>query len=546
MKRISRNIRYLENKAIKGDVSASFQLFTNYENGEDVDANPDTAQYYFEQCEEALSFDETLSSAKPINKLSLESLDLYHFRKFLHLPILFEKDITVFIGDNGSGKTTILDAITRSFSWINARIVYQGRNGRTLDDSDITIGVKANAEVNAIFSLGERTKYKGSLVRPAKGIETAKNSKLEDYTSLANLFRMINVRKLQQSAKEINIPLLAFYSVERSNIKSNISFDLEKVSSEVSDSRFDAIDKSVLDGTGNISDFLKWFIYADNLSNSLELSRLSKVRDEIAALEKVAIDDTSTLYEILTAKRKEEKELNNKLLKSNAESNNAIIESVKKAITTAVPSVSDIFIDRSSGRAEVRLINENVNINFSQASKGQQVYISLIADIARRLISLNPSLSNRLNGQGIVLIDEVELHLHPDWQKNILKNLTSTFPNIQFIVSTHSPIVISGVQSRNIRILGKNSDGEYVASPPVAQSYARSPSEILYTIMHVDLSDRFPESSTLEKYRKIVEQGDYKSEKAQKMRKELMEVLGNSHEELIRLDMVIRRRELLG
>ncbi|TOP64259.1 hypothetical protein CGH11_25480, partial [Vibrio parahaemolyticus] len=86
-----------------------------------------------------------------------------------------------------------------------------------------------------------------------------------------------------------------------------------------------------------------------------------------------------------------------------------------------------------------------------------------------------------------------------------------------FIVSTHSPIVISGVQSRNIRILGKNSDGEDVASPPVAQSYARSPSEILYTIMHVDLSDRFPESSTLEKYRKIVEQGDYKSEKAQKM-----------------------------
>ncbi|TOP65729.1 hypothetical protein CGH11_24745, partial [Vibrio parahaemolyticus] len=87
---------------------------------------------------------------------------------------------------------------------INARIVYQGRNGRTLDDSDITIGVKANAEVNATFSLGERTKYKGSLVRPAKGIETAKNSKLEDYTSLANLFRMVNVRKLQQSAKEIN------------------------------------------------------------------------------------------------------------------------------------------------------------------------------------------------------------------------------------------------------------------------------------------------------------------------------------------------------
>lgn len=545
MKKHSKNTRRLEGKSIKGDVSTSFQLFMNYDSGEDVDINPVKAQHYFDECKEALSFNDALGKSLPINRLTLDELDLYYFRRFVHLPIVFEKDVTVFIGDNGSGKTTILDAIARSFSWINARIVFQGRNGRPLDDSDVTIGALANAEVNATFSLGEHTRYKGSLVRPAKGIESAKSSKLEDYKSLSNLFRVVNSRSLKNSSQEINIPLLAFYSVDRSNIKSNATFDLEKISKDVTESRFDAIDKSVLDGTGNVSDFLKWFIFADNLSNTSELEKLSKIKNEIIALEKVVLDKSSTLYELLDSKREEEKNLSAKLIASDTEKNNEVLESVKSAITVAVPSVSNIFVDRSSGRAEVRLINENVNINFSQASKGQQVYISLVADIARRLVSLNPNLKNRLDGQGIVLIDEVELHLHPDWQKSVLRNLLSTFKNIQFIVSTHSPIVLSGVKSNNIRILGKNKNGEHVASSPLAQSYARSPSEVLQTIMHVDLSDNFPEKRLLDKYRKIVEQGDYKSDIAKSIRNSLEEALGNTHEELIRLDMVIRRRGLL-
>lgn len=545
MKKHSKNTRRLEDKSIKGDVSTSFQLFMNYDSGEDVDINPVKAQHYFDECKEALSFNDALGKSLPINRLTLDEIDLYYFRRFVHLPIVFEKDVTVFIGDNGSGKTTILDAIARSFSWINARIVFQGRNGRPLDDSDVTIGALANAEVNATFSLGEHTRYKGSLVRPAKGIESAKSSKLEDYKSLSNLFRVVNSRSLKNSSQEINIPLLAFYSVDRSNIKSNATFDLEKISKDVTESRFDAIDKSVLDGTGNVSDFLKWFIFADNLSNTSELEKLSKIKNEIIALEKVVLDKSSTLYELLDSKREEEKNLSAKLIASDTEKNNEVLESVKSAITVAVPSVSNIFVDRSSGRAEVRLINENVNINFSQASKGQQVYISLVADIARRLVSLNPNLKNRLDGQGIVLIDEVELHLHPDWQKSVLRNLLSTFKNIQFIVSTHSPIVLSGVKSNNIRILGKNKNGEHVASSPLAQSYARSPSEVLQTIMHVDLSDNFPEKRLLDKYRKIVEQGDYKSDIAKSIRNSLEEALGNTHEELIRLDMVIRRRGLL-
>jgi predicted ATP-binding protein involved in virulence len=73
-------------------------------------------------------------------------------------------------------------------------------------------------------------------------------------------------------------------------------------------------------------------------------------------------------------------------------------------------------------------------------------FITLIGDIARRLAIANPESKNPLLGEGIILIDEIELHLHPSWQIEIISQLRSTFPNCQFIVTTHSPLVISSIK----------------------------------------------------------------------------------------------------
>lgn len=546
MKSLSKAIRLLDNNSKKGNISASFQLFENYEDGKDIAIDLSKSTYYFEKCKSALGYDESSHLETPNNKITLEHIDLHFFRKFDHLRVPLEGDMTVLIGNNGAGKTTILDAISRTFSWINARIVTKGRNGRVLEDHDVTIGKDENAEVNATFNLGSSTRFDGSLVRPAKGLETPKSSKLENYKNLSNLYRTINSRTKKNTNNEINIPLFAFYSVERSNIKSNITFDLEKLSENSVESRFDALDKSVLDGTGNINDFLKWFIFIDNLANSNEIKNLEKLRSESDALKEFVTNESHPLHSILINKNKEIEELEIKINNSDSGIFHSVINSVKSAIALAVPSVSDIFVDRSSGRAEVRLINENTNINITQASKGQQVYISLIADIAKRLIQLNPLLKNPLNGQGIILIDEIELHLHPEWQRTILGKLTKTFPNIQFIVTTHSPIVLSGVRKNKIRTLGTDSDDRNIAAPPLAQSYARTPSEVLETIMYVNFDASFPEKSKLTKYKNFIEQGDFNSEQAESLRIELEEALGSAHEELIRLSMVKRRREKLG
>ena len=94
-------------------------------------------------------------------------------------------------------------------------------------------------------------------------------------------------------------------------------------------------------------------------------------------------------------------------------------------------------------RLEMKIDKENISLNVSQMSDGEKCTLALLGDLARRLALANPMKENPLLGEGIVLIDEVELHMHPSWQRKVLYTLKETFPNIQFIVTTHSPIILS-------------------------------------------------------------------------------------------------------
>lgn len=83
-------------------------------------------------------------------------------------------------------------------------------------------------------------------------------------------------------------------------------------------------------------------------------------------------------------------------------------------------------------------------LRIEQLSEEYKIVIAMVADLAARMAEANPGMDNPLNTTGIVLIDEVDLHLHPRWQREILLQLTKVFPNIQFIVSTHSPVIVVG------------------------------------------------------------------------------------------------------
>lgn len=538
-------IRALQNNARKNNISSMFELIEHFEDHNGVNLDLSSAQEYFKYCTDELTFLSKEGHEAPKNKIKIDKLKLINFRKFKEINVSFESDVTVFIGDNGAGKTTILDALARTFSYINSRIIAKGRNGRPLDNTDVKVGCDDNAEVITSLSLGESTKYNGSLVRPAKGIENSKTSDLDSYSRLSNLFRVISHRNKKHFNKEISVPLFSFYSVERSLLKSNLTFELEKLEPSAKNSRFDALEKNALDGTSNIEDFLKWFIFLDNLeNNNIIHNEIKLLEAEIKAFELVS--DHSEFFENELSKRREQLTVKQEMLSNRRELHvSKIKQHIKKAITNTVPSISDVYVDRSSGRVEVRIINDGTDINVFQASKGQLVYLSLIADLARRLIYLNPELNNPLHGQGIVLIDEVELHLHPEWQRNIISNLISTFPNIQFVITTHSPQVLSTISKHKIRKLSINIEGQDIVAIPMSESYARSSSTVLSTIMSVDPTPDFPEKKMLDRYRKIIEQGDFRSDEAKKLNDKLIDALGENHEELISLSIVKRRRDKL-
>ena len=104
-------------------------------------------------------------------------------------------------------------------------------------------------------------------------------------------------------------------------------------------------------------------------------------------------------------------------------------------------------------------------------SEGYKIVIATVADLAARMAEANPEMPNPLDARGIVLIDEVDLHLHPKWQRTILKDLNRVFPNVQFIVSTHSPIIVVGAadiaQVVNLNNIPNNAD-EVVSSVSVS------------------------------------------------------------------------------
>ena len=113
------------------------------------------------------------------------------------------------------------------------------------------------------------------------------------------------------------------------------------------------------------------------------------------------------------------------------------------------------------------LVKDGADVPFDSLSGGEQAFFLLAADLARRLMLESPDMPMD-EAPGIVCIDEIELHLHPAWQKRILRTLTGTFPACQFIVSTHSPQVIGGVEAHHVRLLEPAENGVRTVSQPIA------------------------------------------------------------------------------
>ena len=157
-----------------------------------------------------------------------------------------------------------------------------------------------------------------------------------------------------------------------------------------------------------------------------------------------------------------------------------------------------------SSQRTLFLVKQGADIPFDSLSGGEQAFFLLAADLARRLMLESPD-TGLEEAPGIVCIDEIELHLHPAWQKKILRTLIDTFPACQFVVSTHSPQVIGGVEAHHIRRLAPAENGLRTVTQPTA-SKGRDSNYVLRGIL--DTPDRDDDVSELfDKFDRLVDDG---------------------------------------
>lgn len=133
-------------------------------------------------------------------------------------------------------------------------------------------------------------------------------------------------------------------------------------------------------------------------------------------------------------------------------SNHPNVEVIKSALTSCLENCVNLYYDKNIETLMIEFINEK-RIPFTHLSDGQKTLLAMIADIAFKIITLNPNYKGNdalKKTTGCVLIDEIDLHLHPKWQREVLDNLTKTFEKLQFIVTTHSPFIIQSIEDGNL------------------------------------------------------------------------------------------------
>jgi predicted ATP-binding protein involved in virulence len=216
-----------------------------------------------------------------------------------------------------------------------------------------------------------------------------------------------------------------------------------------------------------------------------------------------------------------------------------------KQLLAALQKALDSFLDTCSNPRAVRepqptlLLDKNgATLDVRQLSDGERGILSLVLDVARRLAQANPGLENPLEeGKAVVLIDELDLHLHPRWQRTIVAKLTQTFPNCQFIATTHSPQILGEVPPESIILL---EPGQQPYRPD--QSLGMDSNWILQFLM--DTSDRnILVAQQLEDIADLIEEEHY--DQAQEEIDRLREHMP-SDLELVKLQTRLNRLQILA
>lgn len=366
-----------------------------------------------------------------MTRVVIEKIELCNFRAASKLDVGFSGNMTVLAGINGAGKTTVLDALAILLSWLVNRILRDKSAGRHIPEDSIRNGENQSyIDIHVRKSLKSDDSSRWYLAKTRKGKTGNYRSQLDGASKLA-----IEIR---ENADSIGLPVFAYYPVHRNvldiplRIRGKHAFD-----------QIECYDNA-LTVASNFRRFFEWFRNREDLENE------------------------------------NRKYVDSFIQPSDFEFPDRQLEAVRKSVKAFLPGFKELSVRRKPLRMVV--YKENRELRIEQLSDGEKNMIALVGDIARRLAIANPNLANPLEGGGVVMIDEIDLHLHPAWQRLVVGKLPETFPNIQFILTTHSPQVLGEVHAENIRCLDIAEDGTIEIGTP-ASTYGMTSNEILDAVM---------------------------------------------------------------
>lgn len=531
--------RALLENAAKGELKAQFQLGKEYLTGTNIDKNLEKSEEYFKDVvKKACEF-----------APKIDHLNLFEFRQFKSEKIKFDSKTTVFVGNNGSGKTSIIEAISLSLSWLSALIKNEDGSGHRMKEADINNSSLAKySSICTSLSVLPNLNYEITLVESKEGVVNKQRSKYMDIKQLAEIYRYCNEKN-----ENFGLPVLAYYSISRSvEVKMEDFEYAAKKDAKASWGKLDGYTES-LDESKSFRQFLAWLIRVDKVEEETSSSQFIALQSKI--------ENTRELIELLSQNKNEsnteislnlisrvqdmEEQLSSmKSAHSSIEVNEInLSKKVKEAIYKFMPSVKNIRIKYTLNSIDLVMDKNGVTISALQLSQGEKSLFSLVGDIARRMVMLNPSLkANPLDGHGIILIDEIDLHLHPMWQQQVVRRLNKTFKNIQFILSTHSPQVLSTVSHESIRIISDIDGNIEIITPDF--SLGSESKQILEDILGVPSRPQDVQIvKDLSEYEDLVSQDSWDSPRALELRDKLGRWSQQNDPIILKLDMDVRLRK---
>ena len=332
----------------------------------------------------------------------LHEIALENFRGKEALKLELGSRLSLLMGENGSGKTTVLDAVAIALGAVLTYLPDQNVKGIKLRDSDIHQQGGHKSPYTLIRAKCTNDGPTWDLMRKRDATLFTKKEIPKQREELRGLHQYLDNKIIEplNTGETFDLPVIACYGVSRALLdvpqrRRNVPQDFGRFA-------------TLTDSLNAVSGFRSAFIWT------------------------VAKD-----YEELTLQRKE-KNFDTKLPE---------LEAVRQGIYRLLPGTSNFRVEPGPQGIRFLITDHGQDVEHTQLSDGYKTMLGLAIDLGSRMASANPHLPDPLAAESIVLIDEVDLHLHPTWQQRVISDLLRTFPKTQFILTSHSPILAESVNN---------------------------------------------------------------------------------------------------